>query len=127
MRRLICALTAALGALVAAPPASAEDITVRTQHLRCVVDNIRVYRAVSKDPVLVIFERCPNPELNPAALAALATTSRVSGGGSDSGPTPALSLRKAELACLAKPNIAERLFASASGGVIKWPRNVCKL
>lgn len=107
-------------------PAAAEDILVSAQDLRCVVDNIGVYQGAPTDPVLVIFGRCPDASLDAAAIAALAVNQRIASGGGAAGPAPALSLRKAELDCLAQAGVSDKLFASASGGVIRWPSNVCK-
>lgn len=102
-------------------------ILVNADEIACVIENIRAYRAVDTDPVLIIFSTCPNPELDGAAIAALAVTQKLQASGDSSAPAPALSLLQAELECLADPLKSSNLLSLASGGVIEWPENVCKL
>jgi hypothetical protein len=122
---LFCGVAVTVVGLWSAVDAQQAGYLVNKDHLRCVIDNIDRYKSSPKNPVIIFLEICPETELTPEVLAGMVTNELPTIKGT---PTPPdkperhLSLRKADLGCLAR---FKNLVESSTESTVLLPANIC--
>lgn len=122
---LLCGIAISVAGLWSAVDAQQAGYLVNRDHLRCVIDNIDRYKSSPQDPVIIFLEICPETELPPEVIAGSATNELPPIKGTLTPPDKPerhLSLRKAELGCLAR---FRNLVESATESTVLLPANIC--
>ena len=103
--------------------AQGEFWIVKSEHFRCVQNNIAIYQAVQDDQVLIFLADCPETDI--AKILGKRTMNSAlpeveKKGQSEEQPAEVMVLDKALLPCLA------RFETDKSASLVKIPKSVCE-